>query len=779
MQNVIAYYMHEIELTEVLTLIRDNFVVTDGFVKGRINDDDLQKLKNSKIIFTLINDDAVVSVPSEDVKEQAKSNFINVARVEIDPPAGAPALNQVEYPGYFLISIDGPLLKEYRVQLENMGARIVNYVPHRSYSVFIYSADQLKELENLPFVIRSEFYGLDQTGVREKKKSGRDDPSEGMRKKENLLVSATNYIAGMITPAPAEKIYDLVLQEPSALPELKKLLADQNIEIIGSSKFKIRIKINSKSELKLQLAAQKYVQAVAEYVEPILHDSLVRNIVGITHTKPDTQELFQTLDLDGTGQIVGVADTGIYDVHTDLQDRIHTIIARGRPGNHNDEIGHGTHVAGLIAGDGTASKNTLERVIGMAPGSKIFFQSIAGIDKKLKLPVDLSELFQEAYDTGVRIHNNSWGSNTESYYTANSMEVDGFVNDKKDMLLVFSAGNSGKANLPTSNGYVEFLSIGSPASAKNVLTVGASRSSRTRGGHAELTYREAWGNSFPKPPISVQRVSGDPEAIAGFSSRGPCDDYRFKPDVMAPGTDIASLRSGHAQLSEFCGILPSSGSYVLMCGTSMAAPIVSGLAALVRQYYTERVNLPKPSAALLKATIINGTRTLSGTDALYKQPVLPNNHQGFGIIDAGMTVPNAGNNFKLFYVDDWEEVGNSFNFSGEARKYRLTLNGDGPNWFRVCLAYTDAPGRGIQNKIGLLVDRLDTKDKWMGNQGSDIPMAIFPDRINNVEVIRETNATAGEYTIKVTAANIPKGPQDFALVVTTSCTDAVFELDNH
>ncbi|MBK7305396.1 MAG: S8 family serine peptidase [Saprospiraceae bacterium] len=65
------------------------------------------------------------------------------------------------------------------------------------------------------------------------------------------------------------------------------------------------------------------------------------------------------------------------------------------------------------------------------------------MEKKIDLSVDLQELFYK-HILGDRIHNNSWGANTESYYTVNSLEVDDFVYNHKDMLLIFSAGNDGK-----------------------------------------------------------------------------------------------------------------------------------------------------------------------------------------------------------------------------------------------------------------------------------------------------------------------------------------------
>jgi serine protease AprX len=169
----------------------------------------------------------------------------------------------------------------------------------------------------------------------------------------------------------------------------------------------------------------------------------------------------------------------------------------------------------------------------------------------------LGDLFEEVHRAGARIQNHSWGARTNAAYTSNSLEVDEFVGRHRDALLVISAGNEGQAadRQNSAPGFVDWLSVGSPASSKNALTAGASRSDRTSGGRASLTYGEVWPDEFPDPPISDEKISGDAEALAAFSSRGPCDDDHIKPDVVAPGTDIASTKSSRA-LEKLLGSIP-------------------------------------------------------------------------------------------------------------------------------------------------------------------------------------------------------------------------------
>src|SRR5262249_27417718 len=148
----------------------------------------------------------------------------------------------------------------------------------------------------------------------------------------------------------------------------------------------------------------------------------------------------------GSGQIVAIADTGIDDSHPDFKGRIIGITAWGRTNDHSDPIGHGTHVVGSVLGDGSASGG---KIRGTAPKAKLFFQSL--LDDKGGLggiPLNLYDLFNEAYTAGARISSNSYGASTRSVYYITSMEIDDFVVDHRDMLIVRSAGNDGVAMNP-------------------------------------------------------------------------------------------------------------------------------------------------------------------------------------------------------------------------------------------------------------------------------------------------------------------------------------------
>jgi hypothetical protein len=202
-------------------------------------------------------------------------------------------------------------------------------------------------------------------------------------------------------------------------------------------------------------------------------------------------------------------------------------------GDWSDPDGHGTHTAGSILGDGSASGGQYK---GTAPGAELVHQSVMDYNGGLDgLPLDLGDLFLQTYDLGARIHSDSWGASVAGEYNENAAAVDAFMWDHKDMLVLFSAGNSGAD--ADQDGVIDPDSIGSPGTAKNVLTVGASENERP-------TIATTWSAfGYGANPIRDDTLANDFEGMAAFSSRGPTDDGRIKPDVVAPGTYIVSPRS--------------------------------------------------------------------------------------------------------------------------------------------------------------------------------------------------------------------------------------------
>ena len=235
----------------------------------------------------------------------------------------------------------------------------------------------------------------------------------------------------------------------------------------------------------------------------------------------------------------------------------------------SDPNGHGTAMAATIAGTGAASAG---RYQGIAPGASIYFQGLTDSSGQLDPPPDLADLFEPAYQAGVRIHVDGWGGTNVGYYGDTASQTDHFISEHPDFLVVFSAGNNGP----------QAGSLTPEAYSKNALVVGASQS--------------------PHPAFNPDQVNSG--QVCDFSSRGPTSDGRLKPDLLAPGAVVSAKASQVASEFDLDG-----GYYTYMEGTSMAAAVAGGSAALLREYFIKYEQELDPSAAMLKAALICGAST--------------------------------------------------------------------------------------------------------------------------------------------------------------------------
>ena len=426
-----------------------------------------------------------------------------------------------------------------------------------------------------------------------------------------------------------------------------------------------------------------------------------------THMKSSQMTSYFTTDLDGSGQIVAVADSGLDADHGDFGTRVvgnYDVIGDGSTADKHS--GHGTHVACTVLGDGSQGGYS-----GVATSTELYFQAMENDNTGNFQSPSLNYLLNSAYSAGASTHTNSWGSSLESdqgKYTSESEDVDDranyydrYYNGHSGLTILFAAGNDG----PDSG------TVGAPSTAKNTITVGNHQN----------------------------RYSGAPDSIMSGSSRGPTDDGRIKPDILAPGGYVRSCR---AQEATDTGSSTWSNTYYLeYTGTSMAAPNTAGAAIMVREYLEEIALRPSPQGALVKALLILGAQDIGTRD-------IPNDDEGWGRLDLRNTLaPTSGQGI---WVDDRSVLSGT----GNSKTYSFNIS-QANSGFKTVLVWSDERGSPFSNTQ--LVNNLDIEVTnpsgivYLGNDFSNGRSTTGgnTDNLNNVEVVLVDNAELGVWTVKV------------------------------
>lgn len=695
-------------------------------------------------------------------------------------PAAAPDL------GVYLVQFRGPIQPEWKAAVTAAGAALFDYIPDYAF-VARMDTSVARRVAALPAV---RWVGPYQPAYR---------ISPSLRKRLDAAPGARRPAgddAAAIRRAQIEVRISTFPGEANGIRDALQAAGGQMIRAVETP-FGGTVGAMVPLDLVPELARSPQVR----WIEPAPHRRLF-NDVARGQQAMNAEQIWR-LGLVGTGQIVALSDSGLdvgnmTTLSADFRGRVRSAHPLGEAKTSwNDPVGHGTHVAGSIAGSGVLSGSDAARhsyagsLAGIAPEASLVVQAFDINDPTGDiegLPDDMNVLFQQAYNDGARIHSNSWGGSDEENpdnpyggYLLDSQQTDAFAWSHPDMTILFAAGNSGTDSLPENDfipgdGIVDADSMNAPGTAKNVITVGASESFRPPDGNDMDSRNMQWILvglfSFLQPPIAFDFVSDNIDGMAAFSSRGPTDDGRIKPDVVAPGTNIVSARShdpGFAPELESWGVYEDNSEYVYNGGTSMATPLVAGASALVRQWYVQMRGRPNPSSALIKATLINGAADMApgqyGTGDTLEIPVRPNFVEGWGRVNVYHSLEDIPP--RLVWFDDHTsglQTGDRVVY--EAGPHELeVVNFAVP--LQVTLVWTDYPGspaalKQLVNDLDLTVVGPDGRE-WHGN-------GIDGDRTNNVEGVDILQPDQGRYRIIVEAHNVPQGPQPYALVVAGGLT---------
>jgi serine protease AprX len=654
------------------------------------------------------------------------------------------------------VQLLGPMRPEWAARLKECGAEIASYVPPFRYRIPLTEA-QLAKVNELDFVHSTERYSLKAT------------LGPGF-----LLQLQRTSKTEEITPT----AFDLTVHFQDQIPAICRLLERQkNVKILEAFAKGIRFQALINDPFLIALADREEVKALDIYTPPTLLLQYCRELIGVAAINSNASSHW-----DGSGEVVGMLDSGVDKTHPDLSDRIKSY-QQVSGATDTDVSGHGTHVAGVIAGTGKASKGQTK---GVAPGAQLTVIGIVNANDSLIFPTDLSEFLLRATAGGAKIINLSLGKrNTNGLYDRSAESLDTFVYNNPEVLVVVAAGNDGTAT----SGYPDYQSVNSPATANNVIAVGAC--STTRPGIAN-TWEDFNQGRFPAPPVGALAMAGGPVEPAGLSSRGPSENRTIKPDVLAPGTFVLSAAATGGKMQSYAPVPPDAGPYIFLNGTSMAAPFVSGVAAILRQYLNEILKIKNPSAALLKAMLCASAVRCQQLVNPQITPWFgyPDFDQGFGLVNLSRLIPHKdGGKLRMAFADvpnnSADALASRQPDNAErrsSRNYRLTL-GENSGPLQVVLSWTDAPGPYVKNV--LFLDVKGPNVALVGNHQhaysrighfNDTGLNHVPyDRQNNTQIVYVEKPVPGEYFVNVFAYNTfdPDKTQGYALCV---CGDLASDL---
>lgn len=466
-----------------------------------------------------------------------------------------------------------------------------------------------------------------------------------------------------------------------------------------------------------------------QWVEPPLPPLDGVNDQNRTRTQAEAAQA-PPYSLDGSGVSVMVFDSGTADAsHPDFGGRL-------TPRDLAIAVDHSTHVAGTIGGDGATSGGLYR---GMAPG--VLMESF-GFEPSFddlflySNPGDIERDYRDGLALGVAVANNSLGTNTCSNLFP--CEISGDYGVTANLLDTIVTGGLGRPLTTVFANGNERNNIGDCATGHCCRCI-------DEGVHTPEGYRSIAPPAGAKNTINVGAVNSDDDSATFFSSWGPTDDGRLKPDISAPGCQ----NDGDGGVTSTV----VGGGYNTFCGTSMATPTATGVIALILQDYRAQfpaANDPLPST--VKALLVQ--------NAVDVGPAGPDYQTGYGSIRTVDTV-------------DFLRTGSFAELTVEqAGTSGFVIEVSGESTLKVTLAWDDAPA--TPNIFNTLVNNLDLV-VIDPNGGRHYPWTLDPnvpdalavrnaaDSVNNIEQVLVDAPISGTWSVKVVGTNVPQGPQVFSI----------------
>jgi len=621
-----------------------------------------------------------------------------------------------------IVQFDGPVTDEALTDLRAAGLTPLRYVYPNAYLVWGRETDRTRT-----------------SNISRLRWSGDFAPAFRVQPQwRELNNTARDWNVLLVAGAPADSAVtalEALGANVSGLRAIDERLAVAGIELRGD---RVREAAHIPGVISIQ-ARPGAPSARAEYAAQLSAGNVDGNGIGL----PGYAAWLAGLGLSGDGVMVGHVDDGFDPAHPDLASSA-APCSGASCGSAVSQ--HGTHAAGIIAGD--ASSGALDPTgflsgQGVAPGVQLVGQLYSPI---ALLPTGMLDLMRDSTENGALLSSNSWGRSSLTLgYDIHTLLVDAGVRDTD----VARPGHQSLIYVQAlENGAGGTSSQGVPDEAKNTISVGAT---------------VAFANDGNPDPATKN--------LAPVTAHGPALDGRTIPHLVAPGCFVWSTWPS--------GFGADHGA---MCGTSAAAPQVTGAIALFIEHY-RNLGLGDPSPALVKSAILPVAHDLDG--GLDADGVAmghrPDSRQGWGRLNLNAVVDSPTGSVQ------YHDQARLFHATSE-EWLRVVTPVDPAKPMRIMLAWTDAPGHGLggatpawNNDLDLVVEAGGST--YLGNVfGTDGLSATggTADPANNAEGVFLSGFTGGEeVTVRVVAANLnsdgvpgndDETDQDFAL----SCYNCEF-----